>query len=163
MYTKSNARIGTLAVTAICLFSFGVAGRSIEHESATAGEAANQLTGEDAKALLARTRVIYISSHTVYFKPAQLQNALRKRSEFETLKLAIIDTSDRQNNAQVNIEIDRPFFTYHFTYKITDRGTGLVLATGTVTAFDGNAAAPKLAGKIVEEITNAQSQMKNSH
>jgi len=192
MYTKSNARLGALAVAAICFFSFGAAAQSTheainvtirseqtpedrvadrlkEHESSSVAEeehtaqAANQLTAEDAKAMLARTRIIYISSNTVYFKPVQLQNALRKRPEFEMLKLAVIDSSDKQNSAHVNVEIDRPFFTYHFTYKITDRGTGLVLGAGKVTAFDGNAAAPKLAEKIVEEITKAQLQMKGSN
>ncbi len=51
--------------------------------------------------------------------------------------------------------------TYIFTYQITDRGTGIILATGKVTAFDGNIAAPRLAGRIVEDIKKARGELKD--
>lgn len=75
-------------------------------------------------------------------------------------QLAIVDGWPNRNVADVNIDIDRPLFTYTFTYKITDRATGIVLATGKVTAFDGNEAAPKLAEKIIEEMRNARGEAK---
>jgi hypothetical protein len=54
------------------------------------------------------------------------------------------------------VEVDRPIFTFIFTYKITDRTTGILLTSGQVTAFDGNAAAPLLAERIIEDIKKAR-------
>ncbi len=75
--------------------------------------------------------------------------------------MAIVDGYDKRNVSDLLIEIDRPLFTYTFTYKITDRSTGIILATGKTTAFDGNAAAPKLAGRIIEEIRKARGETKD--
>ena len=68
--------------------------------------------------------------------------------------------TEKGNIADIHIDIDRPLFTYTFTYKVTHRSTGIILATGKVTAFDGNAAAPKLADRIIEEIRNAKGEVK---
>jgi hypothetical protein len=89
-----------------------------------------------------------------------MQNALRARTEANTWNLAIVDGWDKRNVADVLVSIDRPLFTYTFTYKLTHRATGILLATGKVTAFDGNAAAPKLAEKIIEEIRTARAEAK---
>ena len=86
----------------------------------------------------------------------QLQNALRKRDEFDSWGMAVVDGYDKRGVADILVEIDRPLFTYTFTYSVTHRATGIVLATGKVTAFDGNAAAPKLAAKIMEEMKRAR-------
>jgi hypothetical protein len=72
--------------------------------------------------------------------------------------MAIVDGWDKRNVADVIIDIDRPLFTYTFTYKITNRSNGGILATGKVTAFDGNSAAPKLAQRIVEEMKIARGE-----
>jgi hypothetical protein len=58
------------------------------------------------------------------------------------------------------IEIDRPLFTFTFTYKIKNQRTGILLATGKVNAVDGNAAAPMLAERIIEEIRKARGETK---
>jgi len=108
------------------------------------------------KALLGRARTVYVESGTSFFEPIQLQNALRKRAEMDTWEMVILDAYDKRQIADVFIEIDRPLFTYTFTYKVTHRSTGILLATGEVTAFDGNDAAPKLAKKFVEEIKKAR-------
>jgi hypothetical protein len=112
------------------------------------------------KAILRRARVVYVSSDTSFFEAVQLQNALRKRDEFDNWQMAIVDDWDKRNVADVIIEIDRPLFTYTFTYKITNRSNGVILATGKVTAFDGNAAAPKLAQRIIEEMKVARGEAK---
>ena len=127
--------------------------KSAEKESAKIAETS-------PKALLARARTVYVESGTSFFEPIQLQNALRKRAEMETWEMAILDAYDKRQIADVFIEIDRPLFTYTFTYKVTHRSTGILLATGKVTAFDGNDAAPKLAGRIVEEIKKARGETK---
>lgn len=129
-----------------------------EAEEKLAAEQSNRIANMRPTALLSQGRTIYINSDTSFFEEAQLQNALRKRTEFKDWQLTIIDGRDNRTtmNADLWIEIDRPLFTYNFTYQIIHRRTGIVLATGKVTAFDGNIAAPKLAARIIEDIKQAR-------
>ncbi len=129
-------------------------------EEKRAAEEAAKIADTSPKALLGRARILYITSSTDYFETVQLQNALRKRSEVDAWQIAMIDGWDKRNLADTEIEIDRPLFTFTFTYKITNRSSGILLATGKVTAFDGNAAAPMLAERIVEEIRKARGETK---
>jgi len=130
-------------------------------EEKLASEKSARIAEHSPKALLGRGRTVYISSDTDFFEPVQLQNALRERAEFEAWQMAIVDGSwENRSVADLLVEVDRPLFTYTFTYQITDRGTGIIVATGKVTAFDGNAAAPRLADKIVEDIRKARGESK---
>lgn len=129
-------------------------------EEKRAAEEAARIADTSPKALLSRARILYIYSNTDYFEAVQLQNALRKRSEVDAWQLAMVDGWEKRNVADILIEIDRPLFTFTFTYKITSRDTGILLATGKVTAFDGNAAAPMLAERIVEEMRKARGDEK---
>jgi 23S rRNA pseudoU1915 N3-methylase RlmH len=128
-------------------------------EEKLAAEESARIAENSPKALLSRTRTVYIESNTSFFESVQLQNALGKREEMNSWQMAIVDGGEKSNVADVLIEVDRPLFTYTFTYKITHRSTGVILATGKVTAFDSNAAAPKLADKIVEDIRRARGEM----
>lgn len=128
-------------------------------EERIAAEEAARIAETNPKALLRRARLVFVDSDTSFFEPVQLQNALRKREEFDTWQMAIIDAWDKRNVADVIISIDRPLFTYTFTYKITSRN-GILLATGKITAFDGNDAAPKLAQRIMEEMKIARGESK---
>lgn len=130
-------------------------------EERIAAEETARIAEKNPKTLLRRARVVYVDSGTSYFEPVQLQNALRKREEFDAWEMAIIDGRDRRNVADILIEIDRPVFTYTFTYKVTNRSNGIVLATGRVTAFDGNDAAPKIAKRIVQDIKVARGETKD--
>jgi len=112
------------------------------------------------KDLLSHARILYLRSNTDYFETVQLQNALRKHAEIESWQVAMVDGWEKRDVADTEIEIDRPLFTFIFTYKITDRKTGILLATGKVNAFDGNAAAPMLAERIVGEIRKARGEVK---
>lgn len=133
--------------------------RKAAEEKRIAAEAARIAT-TNPKTLLGRACVLYISSNTDYLEAVQMENALRKRNEVEAWQIAMVDASDKRNVADTEIEIDRPVFTFIFTYKITNRSTGILLATGKVTAFDGNAAAPILAERVVEEIRKARGELK---
>ena len=73
--------------------------------------------------------------------------------------MAIIDDWQKRKVADIVIDIDRPLFTFTFTYKITDRENGVLLASGKITAFDGNAAAPLLTARIIEEIKKARGEV----
>lgn len=130
-------------------------------EEKLAAEEAAKIAETSPRALLRRARIVYVGSDTSFFEAVQLQNALRKRAEFDTWELAIVDGYDKRNVADVVIDIDRPLFTYTFTYKITNRSNGIVLATGKITAFDGNDAAPRLAQRIIEDMKNARGEGKS--
>ena len=125
-------------------------------EERLAAEESARLAEKSPRALLARARTAYVYSDTSYFEEVQLQNELRKRDEFEAWQMVIVDGHQGSSVADILVEIDRPLFTFTFTYEIMDRATGVVLATGKVTAVDGNAAAPKLAARIIEEMKKAR-------
>ena len=129
-------------------------------EEKLAAEEAARIAETSPKAILRRARIVYVDSNTSFFEAVQLQNALRKREEFDAWQMAIVDNWDKRNVADVLISIDRPLFTYTFTYKITGRSSGIVLAAGQVTAFDGNDAAPRLAQRIIEEMKVARGESK---
>ena len=123
-------------------------------------EEAAKIAETNPKTLLRNARILFVCSDTSFFEEVQLQNALRKRPEFETWQLAMVDGWQKRDVADVVIEIDRPLFTYDFTYHIINRSNGVVLATGKVVAWDGKAAAPKLAERIIEEIKVARGESK---
>ena len=130
-------------------------------EEKLAAEESARIAEKSPKALLRRARTVFIDSDTSFFEPVQLQNALSKRVEFDAWQMAVVDGWEKRNVADILVEVDRPLLTYTFTYQITDRGTGIILASGKVTAFDSNGAAPKLAGKIIEEIKKARGEAKS--
>src|SRR5687768_17912182 len=125
-------------------------------EEKLAAEEAAKIAATNPRTLLSNARTLFISSDTKFFEEVQLQSALGKREEMRTWQLGIIDGWGNREKADIFIEIDRPLFTYTFTYEMLDQKTGLVLATGKVTAIDGDAAAPMLAEKIIEEIKKAR-------
>ena len=120
-------------------------------EEKVAAEKSARIAANSPRALLSRAQTVFVQSSTSYFEPIQLQNGLRKRSEFEAWQMVMIDSYKKREVADIIIDIDRP-------YKITDRENGIVLATGKITAFDGNAAAPLLTGRIIEDIKKARGE-----
>ncbi|MDT7604341.1 MAG: serine protease Do [Acidobacteriota bacterium] len=106
----------------------------------------------DPNEILRTAKIVYVRSNTSYFEDVQLQNALRKQTDFVAWQMAIVDGWEGRKLADIEIEIDRPLFTYTFTYKISDVRTSIILATGKVNAWDGNDAAPQLAERIVAAI-----------
>ncbi|HEY0547690.1 MAG TPA: trypsin-like peptidase domain-containing protein [Pyrinomonadaceae bacterium] len=106
----------------------------------------------DPAEMLRTAQTIFITSNTSYFESVQLQNALSKRTEFTAWKLLVVDGWEAGKLADILIEVDRPIFTYTLTYKIKDQKTSVILATGKVTAFDGNLAAPELAREIIKRL-----------
>lgn len=57
--------------------------------------------------------------------------------------------------ADIVVDVDRPLFTYDFTYTATDTRTSIVLASGKVTAVDGVRAAPVIAKNLVLQMAKA--------
>jgi hypothetical protein len=127
-------------------------------EEKLAAEKSERMASKSPEALLRRAKTVYVRSGTSYFEPVQLQNELLKRDEFDEWGMAIVDGYEKGRLADVTIEVDRPLFTFTFTYKIMDRANDIVLASGEITAFDGNIAAPILTNRIVKDIKKARGE-----
>ena len=94
-----------------------------------------------------------IYSGTEFFDCSQLEAALMSKQEFKDLKLLLIDGSPA---GDLVIEINRPLFTFDFTYKITDNRTKVIVAAGKVGAWDSVTATPELANQIVKKLKAAR-------
>jgi hypothetical protein len=127
-------------------------------EEKLAAEKSARIASKSPRALLSRARTVFVDSNTSYFESVQLQNALLKRPEFEAWEMSVIDGWSNRQVADIIVEIDRPLFTFTFTYKITDRANGILLTTGKINAIDGNAAAPLLAERIVKDLKEARGE-----
>ena len=131
-----------------------------EAEDKLAAEESARIADEGPRQMLSHARTVYVYSSTDFFDVVQLQNELRRHAEFDSWKMALVADWNTKNYADVTVTIDRPLFTYTFTYQITNRSNGVVLATGKVTAFDSNAAAPRLAERIIDDIRLARGESK---
>ena len=116
-------------------------------------DAANREFGNDPAGTLRSVRSIFVESHTIWMKGNLLQDALYVRPEMREWGIRIVD--DR-NEADVYIDVTRPFLTYDWIFKMIDQKTGVVLATDKVTAIDGPAAAQRLAIDIVNQIRSVR-------
>ena len=59
-------------------------------EKRAAADAA-RIAETDPKNLLRKARVVFITSDSDFFEPVQMQNALRKRAEFDEWQMSIVD------------------------------------------------------------------------
>ncbi len=96
---------------------------------------------------------IMVESHTIWMKGSLLQDALYVRPEVKEWGIRIVDS---RNQADIYIDITRPFLTYDWVYKMIDTGTGSVVGKGKVVAIDGSAAAQRLALEIVGKIRSVR-------
>ncbi len=103
--------------------------------------------------IVSRAQSIFVESHTIWMKGNLLQDALYTRPEIREWGIRIID--DR-NEADIYIDVTRPFLTYDWIFKMISPKTGMVLGEGKVTAIDGPAAAQRLAIDIVNRIRSAR-------
>jgi len=108
----------------------------------------------DADAIVRAAQTIFVESHTIWMKGNLLQDALYVRPEIREWGIRIID--DR-NEADIYIDVTRPWLTYTWIFKMISPKTGMVLGEGKVTAIDGPAAAQRLAIDIVNRIRSARS------
>jgi hypothetical protein len=112
------------------------------------------------KDILRAARTIVVLSKTMYFTVDTLEKELAKQKGFGNLGLVFVNDA---RVADLFVTIDRPLFTYDFTYTVTDKRTSIVLDAGKVTAITGGAAAGPIAQKLVSkwaEIRGASSVSK---
>ncbi len=100
----------------------------------------------DAQPSLASAETLRIISSTSFFTPFMLEGELLNTPEFRSLGINVVSSA---GNAGLVVNVDRPLFTYDFTFSICDSHSGVVLATGKVTAIDGPHAAKAIAKKLV--------------
>jgi S1-C subfamily serine protease len=112
------------------------------------------LAHENSADALRNARTIFVHSRTVWFTPAALEQELIRRREFHDWGIAVVQ--DRRL-ADLDIEVDRPLWTYTFTVVVHDARTSMLLSTESVIAASGDLAAPGLAEKIVKTIGAARS------
>jgi hypothetical protein len=92
---------------------------------------------------------------TIYMRPELLENALRSRADFQSLDIVIVKDSKA---ADLIINLDRPFFTFDFTYSVTHRQSSILVAGSKVTAFNGKGAVPKIAKELIKQMQAARLQ-----
>jgi hypothetical protein len=103
--------------------------------------------------ILRTFRTIYIRASTWLSKSEMLGGELQKKREFDEWGLAILNDS----GADVIITVDHQPGWFYYTYSMVHQATGTVVATGTVSAWDGKQACGKIAGEIIKCIKRARS------
>jgi Trypsin-like peptidase domain len=107
----------------------------------------------DADEIVRSAHSIFVESHTIWMKGNLLQDALYVRPEIREWGIRVVD--DRKD-ADIYVDVTRPFLTYDWIFKMISPKTGMVLGTGKVTAIDGPAAAQRLAIDIINRIRSAR-------
>ncbi|MGA2651663.1 MAG: hypothetical protein ABSF28_14120 [Terracidiphilus sp.] len=97
-----------------------------------------------------KARTMFISSDTAYLTVSTLDRALLKQKDWEKLGLNIVDNTV---GADLELKVDRLVLTHIHTYVLTDKATGIVLASGRVRAFDGVVASGPMAEQIVKALS----------
>lgn len=107
----------------------------------------------DPTEILRDARTVAVVSRTTFFTPALLSRALMRQPAFKSLNLKIVIDP---RVADLIVQVDRPLFTYDFTYTLTSPATSIELASGKVVAFDGVHAAPKIAKHLIKVFQAAE-------
>ncbi len=122
-------------------------GAALQLPSQARAPASRGVVDTDPKDALRKAKTILVASKTVWFTPAALERELARQKDYGSLGLVLV--SDRRV-ADLVITVDRPLFTYAFTFTVTDAKTSALVDAGKVTAIDGNAAAGRIAGQLVD-------------
>lgn len=109
----------------------------------------------DRDQILKKARTICINSQTDFLSAATLDRALMQQKDWKKLGLNILNNF---RDADLELQINRVVFTHIHTYLLTDKATGIVLASGRVRAFDGVIAAGPMAEQIVKILSAARLQ-----
>jgi hypothetical protein len=107
----------------------------------------------DPLEILRSFQTYYIKSGTIYLHRDVLQKELEQRPEFTAWHLK---PSDDPASADLTVEITLPFMSWEWNYKLVERATGRLLATGKVKALDQHQAAPLLAAEITKTIQSVR-------
>jgi hypothetical protein len=134
-------------------FGSGAALQMPSQSAAQDPQSSSAISGSDPKQILRTAKTVYISSKTAFLTVDTVEQALTKQKDWDKLGLTIVAD---QRVADLFITFDRPLFTYHHTFVITDKRTSIVLGSGKATAFDGTIASGPLAKDIVKIFATAR-------
>jgi hypothetical protein len=98
--------------------------------------------------LMKSFHTIQVRTGTWLSKPEMLSGALQKHPEFSQWGLAVVTG----RSADVVLAIDHQPGWFYYTYSLTHLNSGVVLTSGKVDAWDGNAACKKIANEIIKQI-----------
>jgi hypothetical protein len=118
-----------------------------------AGDTGIRSAENEPDEIVRSARAIFVESHTIWMKGNLLQDALFVRPELREWGVRIVD--DRKE-ADIYIDVTRPFLTYDWIFQMISSKTGAKLREGKVTAIDGPAAAQRLAIDIVNQIRSVR-------
>lgn len=110
---------------------------------------ASLTAGNNPADFLRLAQTLFVSSKTKFFKPDLLTIELQQRPDFQTSQLLFV--KDKQA-ADLEIEIDRPFLTFTYTFTVTNPQTKIVVAAGEIEAENEISAAPKLAREFAKKL-----------
>ncbi len=131
----------TLVVMVICVLVANFSG--VQSDETKHGEV-KQTPAE----IMRSFTTIYVHSKTWLAKPEFVAGQLQKEKEFDAWGLAISNNP----NADVIVEIDHQPGWFYYTYSMTHQASGIVLATGKVTAADGKLASTQIGKKLIKRI-----------
>lgn len=133
------------------VMSFGN-GSALELPQAVRPPTANAIVNSDPQEMMRNAKIVYISSNSELISDKMLENALIANSDFTRWKMVIVNGWDKIKLADLEISLEHQLFTFDYRYTMTDRRTGIVLASEKVTAWDGKIASDQFAKKIVKKL-----------
>jgi putative serine protease PepD len=119
----------------------------------SSAELSEVITAHDPNEILRKFRSMYVISKTLYAKPEVIQSALQKEPALAAWGIVLV--SDPQI-ADLRLTIDRPLFTFTWTYELAHQNSGIILDTNRVKGASDGAIAPKLAHTLVQKIASAR-------
>ncbi len=99
--------------------------------------------------ILRTFRKLSVRSGTVYMKSEQMEDALRRQPEFAAWGL---ETVNDVTSADLVLQVNRPFLTFDWDYKLTDAHTAALVVSGKVSGFDGGVASSRIAAELIQRI-----------
>lgn len=96
---------------------------------------------------------LYIHSGSTRLLVEAVQQGFRANQAFDNTEIAFVDQPRR---ADLRLRVGRPIFTFDFTYKLTDRRTGIVLDSGRFTAPDAQLGIQEIVKRVVNKLTSVR-------
>lgn len=119
---------------------------------AQTGQAQKPASENDAVTLLASAKTFLVTSRTMFLKASVVENALRKKKEFDQFGLVL---TREEKFADFIIEVDRSGGTTEFPYTVIHRFSKTVVATGKVNSLGGTAS-EKIARDFLKQLAEAR-------
>ncbi|MBI4853047.1 MAG: hypothetical protein HY819_14750 [Acidobacteria bacterium] len=118
----------------------------------------SSLNANSPAALLSISQTMAIYSKTRFFNLDFFNSDLLGSKEFQAQNLAI---TDNWSVADLQLVIDRPVFTFDYTFTLKHVKRGIVVASGKINAGDGRSASPKIVKELVKKLQELRKEIIN--